>query len=78
MDIRVYLAGEIHSNWRSEIVEGCSSAQLPISFMSPISDHELSDGVGTDILGDETDGFRSWLVESRCAGMRLGGFGGGF
>ncbi len=57
MDIRVYLAGEIHSNWRSEIVEGCSSGHLPISFMSPVSDHELSDGVGTDILGDETDGF---------------------
>ncbi len=57
MAIRVYLAGEIHSNWRSEIVEGCSSPPLPISFMSPISDHGLSDGIGTDILGDETDAF---------------------
>ena len=57
MDIRVYLTGEIHSNWRSEIVDACSSPHLPIFFMSPISDHRLSDGIGTDILGDETDAF---------------------
>ncbi len=57
MDIRVYLAGEIHSHWRSEIVEGCLSLHLPISFMSPVSDHGVSDGIGTDILGDETDAF---------------------
>ncbi len=57
MDIRVYLTGEIHSDWRSEIVNACSSPPLPISFMSPVSDHGLSDGIGTDILGDETDAF---------------------
>lgn len=57
MDIRVYLTGEIHSDWRSEIVAACSSSTLPISFMSPVADHGASDGIGTDILGDETDAF---------------------
>ena len=57
MDMQVYLTGEIHSNWRSEIVDACSSGQLPISFMSPISDHELSDDIGTHILGDEPNAF---------------------
>jgi YtoQ family protein len=57
MDIRVYLTGEIHSDWRSEIVDACSSPPLPIFFMSPVSDHELSDGIGTDILGEETGAF---------------------
>lgn len=57
MDIRVYLTGEIHSNWRLEIVEACSSQNLSISFMSPISDHDLSDSIGADILGEETDAF---------------------
>ena len=55
MDIRIYLAGEIHSNWRSEIIDACSSAHLPISFMSPVSDHGISDSIGVDILGAETD-----------------------
>jgi len=57
MDIRVYLTGDIHSNWRSEIVQACSSPPLPISFVSPVADHGLSDSVGTDILGDEADAF---------------------
>lgn len=57
MDIRVYLTGEIHSNWRLEIVEACSSQNLSISFMSPVSDHDLSDSIGADILGEETDAF---------------------
>ncbi len=57
MDIRVYLTGEIHSNWRSEIVDACSSPHLPISFMSPVSDHGISDSIGADILGEETDAF---------------------
>ena len=57
MHIQVYLSGEIHSNWRSEVVESCSSQQLPITFMSPIVDHNMSDNAG-DILGEETDSFR--------------------
>jgi YtoQ family protein len=57
MDIRVYLTGEIHTEWRQEIVDACSSRRLPVFFMSPISDHGLSDGIGTDILGEETKAF---------------------
>ena len=57
MDIRVYLTGEIHSNWRSEIVDACSSPHLAISFMSPVSDHGISDSIGADILGEETEAF---------------------
>ncbi len=57
MNTQVYLTGEIHSNWRTEIVDACSSPLLPISFMSPISDHELSDSIGIDILSEESDAF---------------------
>ena len=57
MNILVYLAGEIHSGWTKAIIDACSSAGLSISFMSPISDQEKSDGVGTDILGEETSEF---------------------
>ncbi len=57
MNIRVYLSGEIHSDWRSGIVEACSAVPLPISFMSPITDHGLSDRIGVEILGEETSAF---------------------
>ena len=51
--IKVYLAGEIHSNWRDEIIDMCSSAKLNIKFTSPITNHENSDNCGVEILGIE-------------------------
>ena len=57
MQIRVYLSGEIHSDWRSVIIDACRTEQLPISFMCPVTDHSLSDRIGADILGEEADGF---------------------
>ena len=49
----VYLAGEIHSDWRSEIEEGINRENLPVELTAPVTDHEASDNVGTDILGEE-------------------------
>ena len=57
MVVRVYLSGEIHSDWRSEIIDSCRTEQLPITFMSPVTDHGLSDRIGADILGEEADAF---------------------
>ncbi len=53
---RVYLAGEIHSDWRTRIAEGAERAGLPVELMAPVTDHSASDDVGTEILGDEEDG----------------------
>jgi len=57
MDLIVYLAGEIHSDWRREIVQEGEREGLPIEFLSPVTDHEASDGVGVDILGPEEKAF---------------------
>ncbi len=57
MSISAYLSGEIHTNWRSEIITACSEEKLHISFLSPILDHDLSDSVGTNILGEEVNPF---------------------
>lgn len=57
MKITVYLSGEIHSDWRTEIIEGCKEKNIPIEFLSPVTVHEASDDVGTHILGDETEKF---------------------
>ena len=57
MELTVYLAGEVHSDWRKEIVEGAEKEGLPIEFLSPITDHDASDDVGVSILGSEEKAF---------------------
>ena len=51
--LNVYLAGEIHSNWREEIIELCEKEKLEVEFTSPVTDHESSDNCGVEILGEE-------------------------
>ncbi|MEC7252873.1 MAG: YtoQ family protein, partial [Pseudomonadota bacterium] len=53
--MRVYLSGEIHTNWRQEIIRG--SQGLNVTFDGPITDHELSDDCGVMIMGSEPDKF---------------------
>ena len=53
----VYLAGEIHSDWRERIAAGAEQAQLPVAFYAPITDHGASDNCGVDILGAEESPF---------------------
>ena len=55
--INVYLAGEIHSNWREELEKKCKSAKLDIKFTSPVTNHENSDNCGIVILGNEDKNF---------------------
>ena len=56
MKFNIYLSGEIHSDWREQIIEGCSQENLEISFSSPVTNHEASDAAG-DSLGLESDSF---------------------
>jgi YtoQ family protein len=53
----VYLSGEIHSDWREQIEAGAKKAGLPVSFVSPVTDHASSDDCGVDILGREDSSF---------------------
>ncbi len=53
----VYLAGEIHSDWREQIAAGAESAGLDVAFSGPVTDHAASDDAGVAILGEEGDGF---------------------
>jgi len=55
--MKVYLAGEIHSDWRERIENGAAQSQLPVVFCSPVTDHGASDNCGVDILGPEEDSF---------------------
>tara|TARA_A100001015_G_C14504692_1_gene524336 strand:+ start:83 stop:523 length:441 start_codon:yes stop_codon:yes gene_type:complete len=51
--MKVYLSGEIHTNWRDEIIDG--SKGLNISFSTPVTNHSVSDDCGSHILGVEND-----------------------
>ena len=55
--LKVYLSGEIHTNWRDDIVKKCIEENLEIEFLSPTTNHELSDDIGVQILGKEDDKF---------------------
>jgi len=53
MDLKVFLSGEIHTEWRTEIITGCKTAGLDIDFFSAVTDHAASDDCGPRILGEE-------------------------
>jgi YtoQ family protein len=54
---KVYLSGEIHSDWRDRIVSAAAEKELPVSFTAPVTDHAASDNCGVDILGPEASSF---------------------
>ncbi len=57
MTWNVYLAGEIHTDWRDEIAAGVRDAGLPVAFSSPVTNHPASDDCGVAILGAEQNKF---------------------
>ena len=54
---RIYLSGEIHTDWRERIRQGCVAAELSVELLSPVTNHAASDNCGADILGAEADPF---------------------
>ncbi|AXN34423.1 YtoQ family protein [Vibrio coralliilyticus] len=53
---KVYLSGEIHTDWRERIVEGAQKQDLNIEFYSANTDHDSSDAAG-DVLRENESGF---------------------
>ena len=53
----VYLSGEIHSDWRERIQDGLKKSNLPVTILTPVTDHSSSDDCGVAILGAETEGY---------------------
>lgn len=55
MSLTLYLSGEIHSDWREQIISG--AAGMDVSFSGPVTDHAASDDCGVVILGAEPNKF---------------------
>lgn len=70
MQLNVYLSGEIHSDWRAQIIEGCKSLDLAISFSSAVTNHEASDAAG-DGLGEESQSFWRDHKSSKVNAIRI-------
>ena len=51
--LKVYLSGEIHTDWREQIIAGAEG--LDIVFSGPVTDHASSDDCGVAILGAESN-----------------------
>ena len=54
---RVYLSGEIHTDWRDQIEAKAFEAALPVLFSAPVTNHPYSDDCGVEILGTEPNKF---------------------
>jgi len=65
----VYLSGEIHTDWREQILNGAEAAGLPIEFTAPVTSHDASDAAG-DMLGKPDVAFWRDHQSSKINGIR--------
>ncbi len=69
MNWNVYLSGEIHTDWRQQLIDGARAHDLPVVFTSAVTDHQASDAAG-DLLGGETASFWRDHKSSKVNGIR--------
>lgn len=55
MKLTVYLAGQIHSDWRDEFRKKAQDMDLPVTFLAPMENHDRSDNIGEEIQGEQPD-----------------------
>ncbi|RWZ59738.1 YtoQ family protein [Halobacillus fulvus] len=53
MELTVYLAGQIHDDWRQQLKAKAADRELPIAFVGPQENHERSDDIGEAIMGKQ-------------------------
>ncbi|MEN7549129.1 YtoQ family protein [Rapidithrix thailandica] len=71
MKLTVYLSGEIHTDWRKEIEYVSRQKSLDIRYLSPVTDHDASDNVGVEILGEEEKDFWKDHKAAKINAMRI-------
>ena len=53
MKLTVYLAGQIHDDWRDRLRAEAKRREIDVEFVGPQGEHDLSDGIGEQILGEQ-------------------------
>ncbi|MHC0552890.1 YtoQ family protein [Salinicoccus sp. CNSTN-B1] len=57
MELTVYLAGQIHDDWREDVKRLAKEKDLPLNFVGPQTVHDRSDDIGEAILGEQPSGY---------------------
>lgn len=57
LNLTVYLAGQIHDDWRDDLAQKAKQQDLPLTFVGPQTNHDLSDNIGEDILGEQPNNY---------------------
>jgi len=52
-DVTIYTAGEIHSDWRDRFERAFEGLGVSAKLVGPNAEHDRSDSVGEDILGEQ-------------------------
>lgn len=53
MNLVVYLAGQIHDDWRQQVEQKAKEKDLPLTFVAPQTNHDRSDDIGEAVLGKQ-------------------------
>lgn len=70
MKFTVYLAGEIHTEWREELKDKAKALDLPLEFVGPMTDHERSDNIGELVLGTQSNSIAKDEAASQINNLR--------
>jgi YtoQ family protein len=68
--LTIYLAGEIHSDWRERLRAMLAERDLPLRYVGPQEAHDRSDSIGEDILGEQPGPFYRDLQGARVNTLR--------
>jgi len=68
--LKIYLSGEVHSDWRERIIDQIKAEDLPVSVLCPVTNHEASDQVGEQVLGAEDSAFWRDHKSAKINGIR--------
>jgi YtoQ family protein len=71
LELTVYLCGEIHTDWREQIMEGVSANKLPISILTPVVTHDASDNIGAEVFGAEEKKFWFDHTSAKISSVRI-------
>ncbi|EIT86109.1 hypothetical protein A374_07306 [Fictibacillus macauensis ZFHKF-1] len=70
MELTVYLAGQIHDDWRESIKEEAKKRNLPLTFVGPMENHDRSDHIGEEILGVQPNAILKDEAASKINNLR--------
>ena len=57
VELTVYLAGDLHTEWRDRIADGVDEHDLPVDLTGPVTDQAAAEDCGSTLLGHEDNPF---------------------